>query len=78
MRAGIDINSSFGNNHISAGNTQLLLPQDSLFYATNSANPGKETETEIAVDYSYPIAKDIVFGTGGKLNFTMSKAIQQF
>jgi ferric enterobactin receptor len=65
----INVNSSFGKNHINSGNTQFLLPQDSLFYATNSANLGNETETEIALDYSYPITKDIAFGTGGKLNF---------
>ncbi|MEP7318554.1 MAG: outer membrane beta-barrel family protein, partial [Panacibacter sp.] len=65
----INVNSSFGKNHIAADNTQFLLPQDSLFYATNSANAGNETETEIAIDYSYPLTKEIMFGTGGKLNF---------
>jgi hypothetical protein len=65
----INVNTSFGRNHISAGNTQLLLPQDSLFYGTSSANSGKEKETEIAVDYTQPVSKEIKLGFGGKLNF---------
>lgn len=65
----INVNTSLGRNRISAGNTQLLLPQDSLFYGTNSVNPGKEKETEIAVDYTHPVTKDIKLGIGGKLNF---------
>jgi ferric enterobactin receptor len=65
----INVNTSLGRNHISAGNTQLLLPQDSLFYGTSSANSGKEKETEIAIDYTQPVSKDIKLGIGGKLNF---------
>ncbi|MEP6845070.1 MAG: TonB-dependent receptor, partial [Panacibacter sp.] len=65
----VDINSSFGNNHRSAGNLQMLLPQDSLFYGTSSSNPGKERETEIAVDYTHPITENVKLGVGGKLNF---------
>ncbi|HKB44510.1 MAG TPA: TonB-dependent receptor [Chitinophagaceae bacterium] len=65
----INVSTSIGRNHISAGNTQLLLPQDSLFYGTSSANSGKEKETEIAVDYTQPVSKDIKLGIGGKLNF---------
>ena len=65
----INVNTSFGRNHISAGNTQLLLPQDSLFYGTSSANSGKERETEVAVDYTQPVSKDIKMGIGSKLNF---------
>ena len=65
----ININTSLGRNHIAAGNTQLLLPQDSLFYGTNSENSGKEKETELTVDYTDPFTKDIKLGIGGKLNF---------
>jgi len=65
----INVNTNFGKNHISAGNTQLLLPQDSLFYGTNSANSGNERETEITADYTQPFTKDIKWGIGGKLNF---------
>ena len=42
---------------------------DSLFYGTNSNNPGKENEIEITADYTQPFKNDIVFGVGGKLNF---------
>ncbi len=65
----INFSTSFGRNHRSASNTQLLLPQDSLYYGTNSANPGTEKETEIAIDYTQPVAKDVLLGIGGKLNF---------
>src|SRR5262249_33052420 len=65
----IKANTSFGKTHISAGNAQLLLPQDSLFYGTSSANSGKEKETEIAIDYTQPFSEDLKLGVGGKLNF---------
>ena len=65
----INVNTSFGRNHISAGNTQWLLPQDSLFYGTSSANTGKEHETDAAIDYTHPFAGDIKLGIGSKLNF---------
>ena len=65
----IDVNASFGNVNNAAANTQLLQPQDSLIYGTNSTNPGKEKQIEIAVDYTQPVAKDIKLGFGGKLNF---------
>ncbi len=65
----IDVNSSFGKNNIEAGNSQILLPADSLFYGTNSSNAGNEKETEISIDYTQPLKKDIVLGVGGKLNF---------
>ena len=63
------INTSFGNNHATVDNYQLQLPGDSLFYGTQSVNPGKEQETEIQTDYTLPIKKDVIFGTGGKMNF---------
>jgi outer membrane receptor protein involved in Fe transport/5-hydroxyisourate hydrolase-like protein (transthyretin family) len=63
----IGLNTSRDNNHGTANNYQVLLPQDSTFYGTSSTNPGKESETEITIDYSNPIKKDIVFGTGGKI-----------
>lgn len=65
----INFSKNFGINHRSAGNTQLLLPQDSLFYGTSSANPGKEQETELAIDYTHPLSKEVLLGVGGKLNF---------
>ena len=43
----IAINTSSGNNHATVNNYQVLLPQDSLFFGSNSDNPGKEAESEI-------------------------------
>ncbi len=60
-------NSSFGHNTINSSSYQLMQPQDSLFFGTNSYNPGKETQTEIKLDYTQPFGKDIRLGVGGKL-----------
>ncbi len=65
----IDINTSKGNNLRGASNEQFLLPQDSLYYGTNSNNPGKEKETQMTIDYTHPITKNIFLGTGGKITF---------
>jgi ferric enterobactin receptor len=64
----IDVNSSFGHNIRTADNNQFLQPPDSLIYGTISNNPGKENESEIALDYVQPLAKDVNLGIGGKLN----------
>ena len=65
---GISLNSSFGNNTGTAGNSQRLFPQDSVTSGTQSNNPGKEHETELAIDYTQPIKKDVNLGLGAKLN----------
>ena len=65
----ISFYSSLGRIYREASNTQFLLPQDSLFYGTNSENPGKERETEIEVDYTQPLGKNVQLGFGSKLNF---------
>ncbi|HWB28312.1 MAG TPA: TonB-dependent receptor [Chitinophagaceae bacterium] len=59
-------NTSFGNSRRIANNNQLLQPQDSLYYGVNSVNPGKENETEIQLDYTQPLSKNVKLGTGGK------------
>ena len=63
----INVNSSFGNDHTSGNNYQILQPQDSIFYGTNSNNPGKINETEIKADYTQPIVKDVTLGIGSKV-----------
>ena len=65
----INVNSSFGNDNSSSNNSQFLLPQDSLYYGTQSVNPGKIRETEIKVDYTQPLKKDITLGVGSKVSF---------
>jgi outer membrane receptor protein involved in Fe transport len=66
----IAINTNRGNSKGMANNYQLLLPQDSLFYGTNSFNPGKENETEFQVDYTQPLKKEVMLGIGAKSNFS--------
>jgi ferric enterobactin receptor len=65
----ININSSFGNNYNTANSTQLLQPQDSLYYGTNNLNPAKIKETEIRADYTQPLGKDVNLGIGSKASF---------
>lgn len=65
----ISINSSAGNNHATLSNNQMLQPQDSLYYGSQSNNPEKEYETQIKLDYTQPVKKNIIWGFGSKLNF---------
>jgi ferric enterobactin receptor len=66
----VSLNNSFGNNYARASNNQLSFPQDSIIYARNNTNPGKENETELTIDYSDPVGKNIILGMGGKINFS--------
>ncbi|MEO5891905.1 MAG: TonB-dependent receptor [Ferruginibacter sp.] len=65
----IGVNASFGNDDGSISNQQFLLPKDSLFYGTQSINPGKTSETEVNIDYTQPLKKDIILGIGAKGSF---------
>ncbi|MEP6617429.1 MAG: TonB-dependent receptor [Ginsengibacter sp.] len=65
----LGFNTSFGNNHQASANEQFSLPQDSLFYGTKSDNPGHERETEITLDYTQPLTKEVVLGIGSKASF---------
>lgn len=40
-----------------------------MYYGTQSVNPGKIRETEIKVDYTQPLKKDITLGVGSKVSF---------
>ncbi|HYM94198.1 MAG TPA: TonB-dependent receptor [Chitinophagaceae bacterium] len=64
----VSFNTSHGNLHGNASNYQLLMPQDSLYYGTNSANPGNENESELKADYTQPLKKDVILGLGGKIS----------
>ena len=66
----INFNSSFGHNKVSANNTQVLQPQDSLFYGVNSNNTGRQNQKELEIDYTQPIHKKIMLGMGGKMVYT--------
>ena len=63
------VNTSLGTRSVRDNNYQFLIPQDSLFYSTKGNNPGTEKETEIRLDYTQPIKKDILLGIGSKLGF---------
>ena len=63
------IHSSFGNSTYNSTNNQFAQPGDSLFYGTNNNNPGKQTETEMVIDYAQPLAKEVIWGVGGKMVF---------
>jgi ferric enterobactin receptor len=65
----IGIHSSFGKSTYNSTNNQFAQPVDSLFYGTNNNNPGKQTETEIVVDYNQPLGKETIWGVGGKMTF---------
>ncbi|MEO8763001.1 MAG: TonB-dependent receptor [Ginsengibacter sp.] len=65
----IAVNSSFGNDHAKSGNNQFLLPQDSLSYARNNINPGKENGTEFTIDFTEPLRKNVTLGVGTKIHF---------
>jgi len=65
----IGIHTSFGNSTYNSTNNQYTQPADSLFYGTNNHNPGTESETEMIVDYTQPVGKNINLGLGGKMDF---------
>ena len=60
--------SNIHNNYTSV-NTQYNQPANTAFYGTNNDNPGKETETEVVLDYTEPITEKINLGVGGKMVF---------
>jgi ferric enterobactin receptor len=65
----IGIHSSFANSKYNSINNQLAQPADSLFYGTNNSNPGKQTETELVIDYTQPLGKQLNWGLGGKMSY---------
>lgn len=58
-----------GKNLGGAGNLQNYISPDSLYYGTNSTNPSTQKESELAVDYTNPVKKDVILGVGGKINY---------
>lgn len=71
------VNSSFGNNKNTSSNEQLYKLQDSLFYGTQSQNPGKTKETQIALDYTQPLGKTIKLGIGSKFSLNEINSTSQ-
>ena len=65
----ISASRSVGSNHSTASNNDYQLPGNYLYYGTNSINPGTQKESEIRVDYTQPLRKNVLLGIGSKLNF---------
>jgi ferric enterobactin receptor len=64
------IHTSTNQNNFNSVNTQFNQPANTAFYGTSNDNPGRETETEIVLDYTEPITEKISLGLGGKMVFT--------
>jgi len=65
----VAVNSSYGNNLIHSSSTQYWQPQDSLFFGTQSTNPGEDRQIEGKIDYTQPLAKKTLLGVGGKIDY---------
>lgn len=63
------VNTSIGNGKNNSSNQQMYIPQQEVFYGTKSQNPGKSSETQLAIDYTQPLGKDVKLGTGSKISF---------
>ena len=63
------VNSSMGRFTTLSNNEQRLLPADSVYYGVQNRNPGKENETQIALDYTQPFSEKIIAGAGVKTTF---------
>ncbi|MDT3401002.1 outer membrane beta-barrel family protein [Mucilaginibacter terrae] len=59
-------NSSFGKNNSAYNQSQVYSGQANPFSASSSSNPGTDKETNISIDYTHPLSKDVVFETGAK------------
>ncbi|CAM3817164.1 outer membrane beta-barrel family protein [Mucilaginibacter galii] len=59
-------NSSFGKNNSAYSQSQVYNGQANPFSASSSNNPGTDKETNISIDYTQPLSKEITFETGAK------------
>jgi len=64
----VAVNSSTGTSHNTASNNQFTFPESVLYYGTNSNNPGRQKETEIQIDYTQPLKKNVLLGIGSKMS----------
>lgn len=62
----VSYNSSFGVPNTNYAQTQTYQGQVSPYTGTSSNNPGKDRETEIAIDYTHPLKEDFILETGVK------------
>jgi len=67
----IVVTSSLGHGNTPSESERYYLPVRAgakPFFGDSTANPGKDHETEISVDYSQPLQKGVILGFGGKVN----------
>lgn len=58
--------SSFGNNNSAYNQSQVYNGQNNPFSASASNNPGTDKETNVSIDYTHPLSKDVILETGAK------------
>lgn len=63
------VNTSRGTSSTKSNNEQQLYLSDSIYYGVRNSNPGKENETQLALDYVHPLSEKIVLGAGLKTTF---------
>lgn len=59
-------NSSYGKNNSAYNQSQVFNGQANPFSASSSNNPGTDKETNISIDYTHPLSKEITLETGAK------------
>jgi outer membrane receptor protein involved in Fe transport len=60
---------SFGNNSFASAQQTDYLNVVKPSTGLTNANPGKDRETNISIDYTHPVSKKVTIETGGKLDF---------
>lgn len=58
--------SSYGKNNSAYNQSQAYSGQTNPFSASSSNNPGRDKETNISIDYTHPLSKNIILETGAK------------
>ncbi|HSB94287.1 MAG TPA: TonB-dependent receptor, partial [Flavitalea sp.] len=56
------------DNEPISDNMQVLLPTKEAFYGNKSQNVGSDKQSELKIDYSYPVSEKIKFDAGGKFS----------
>jgi outer membrane receptor protein involved in Fe transport len=59
-------NFSMNHNNTSYNQYQQYISNDSIFSGSSSNNPGKDYLSTIAIDYTYPVNKNVTIETGAK------------
>lgn len=77
----LSVNTSMGRSSLQSSNELFSLPENAIYYGVRNRNPGKENETQIALDYSQPLSKKVILTTGIKttlLDINSDAAVQGF